>query len=160
MTGWDRSARPTVEVAHEVLIRAWPRLRVWIDANREKLRARAAVLQAKNNWQQNGKPDDLLLPAGFQLERARALLVDPGDISTDDITEFISLSSARDETERRERERTAGILIGRPGASAKVFISYRRDDSKWPARQIYEAFLRHMPSEQVFIDIDSIPPGG
>jgi TIR domain len=156
---WDRSAQATVEVAHEALIRTWPRLRVWIDANREKLRARAAVQQAKDNWQQNGKPDDLLLPAGFQLERARALLVDPGDITTDDITEFISLSSARDETERRERERTAGILIGQPGASAKVFISYRREDSKWPARQIYEAFLRHMPSEQVFIDIDSTPPG-
>jgi hypothetical protein len=141
VTGYDRAAQPTVEIAHEVLIRTWPRLIAWIDANREKLRARAAVLQAKANWQQSGRSDDLLLPAGFQLERARALVADPGDISTDDITEFISLSSTRE------------------SASAKVFISYRREDSKWPARQIYEAFLRYMPSEQVFIDIDSIPPG-
>ena len=34
-----------MEVAHEALIRTWPRLREWIDANREKLRARAAVLR-------------------------------------------------------------------------------------------------------------------
>ena len=27
VTGWDRAARPTVEVAHEALIRTWPRLR-------------------------------------------------------------------------------------------------------------------------------------
>jgi hypothetical protein len=155
VTGFTGAARPTVEIAHEVLIRTWPRLRVWIDANREKLRARAAVLQAKAAWQQNGRRDDLLVPAGIHLERARTLLADPGDIATDDITEFISLSSAREETERRAREPAAG----RPGASAKVFISYRREDSKWPARQIYEAFLRHMASEQVFIDIDSIPPG-
>jgi len=47
VTGRDRAARPTVEVAHEALIRTWPRLRGWIDANREKLRARAAILQAK-----------------------------------------------------------------------------------------------------------------
>src|SRR5262249_55818009 len=50
VTGSDRAARPTVEVAHEALIRTWPRLRTWIDANRDKLRARAAVLQAKTDW--------------------------------------------------------------------------------------------------------------
>jgi hypothetical protein len=37
VTGSDGAGRPTVEVAHEALIRTWPRLREWIDANREKL---------------------------------------------------------------------------------------------------------------------------
>jgi energy-coupling factor transporter ATP-binding protein EcfA2 len=77
VTGSDRAARPTVEVAHEALIRTWKRLRDWIDASREKLRARAAVVQAKAEWEQHGRREDLLLPAGFQLERARALLADP-----------------------------------------------------------------------------------
>ena len=63
--------RLQVEVSHEALIRTWPRLRDWIDANREKLRARAAVLQAKAEWEHQERRDDLLLPAGFQLERAR-----------------------------------------------------------------------------------------
>ena len=74
MTGSDRAGRPTVEVAHEALIRTWPRLREWINANREKLRARAAVLQAKAEWEQQGRREDLLLPSGFQLERARSLI--------------------------------------------------------------------------------------
>jgi WD40 repeat protein/energy-coupling factor transporter ATP-binding protein EcfA2 len=104
VTGSDRAARPTVEVAHEALIRTWPRLRGWIDANREKLRARAAVLQAKTEWEQHGRRDDLLLAAGFQLERARALLTEPGDLTIDDIQEFIALSSAREQTERKQRE--------------------------------------------------------
>src|SRR5262245_51908526 len=103
VTGWDRAQRPTVEVAHEALIRTWPRLREWIDANREKLRARAAVLQAKTEWEQEGRREDLLLPAGFQLERARALLAEPGDLKIDDIQEFVALSSAREETERKRR---------------------------------------------------------
>src|SRR5262249_1802721 len=103
VTGSDDAARPMVEVAHEALIRTWPRLRGWIDANREKLRARAAVLQAKAEWEQQSRRDDLLLPAGFQLERARTLLADPGDITTFDIKEFVSLSSAREEAERRAR---------------------------------------------------------
>ena len=102
VTGLDRAARPTVEVAHEALIRTWPRLRGWIDANREKLRARAAVLQSKADWEQSGKRDDMLLPAGLQLERARTLLADPGDITTDDIKEFVSLSSAREETAQKQ----------------------------------------------------------
>jgi len=104
VTGSDRAARPTVEVAHEALIRTWPRLREWIDANREKLRARAAILQAKVDWERNGRRDDMLLSAGLQLERARALLAEPGDLTIDDIQEFIALSSAREQTEREQRE--------------------------------------------------------
>jgi hypothetical protein len=104
VTGSDRASRPTVEVAHEALIRTWPRLRGWIDLNREKLRARAAILQAKAEWEQHGRREDLLLPGGFQLERARAVLVEPGDLTIDDIQEFITLSSGREEAERKQRE--------------------------------------------------------
>jgi hypothetical protein len=43
--------------------------------------------------------------------------------------------------------------------SGKIFISYRRDDSRYQARMIYEAFLRAMPRENVFMDIDTIPLG-
>src|SRR4029077_15729368 len=43
VTGSDSAGRPTVEVAHEALIRMWPLLRDWINTNREKLRARAAI---------------------------------------------------------------------------------------------------------------------
>jgi hypothetical protein len=43
--------------------------------------------------------------------------------------------------------------------SSRVFISYRREDSKWQARMIYEAFERVLGRECVFMDIDSIPPG-
>ena len=111
VTGFDRARRPTVEVAHEALIRTWPRLRGWIDVNRDKLRARAAVLQAKTDWEQTGRRDDMLLPAGLHLERARTLLADPGDITIDDIGDFISRSSAREEAALKqvadaERRRT------------------------------------------------------
>jgi hypothetical protein len=47
----------------------------------------------------------------------------------------------------------------RGAMSGKIFISYRRDDSRYQARMIYEAFLRGMPRENVFMDIDTIPLG-
>jgi WD40 repeat protein len=106
VTGWDRAARPTVEVAHEALIRTWPRLRNWIDANREKLLSRTAVVKAKAEWEQQGRREDLLLPSGFQLERARALLKEPGDIAVNDIQEFVAASVAH-ETEKIARNQEA-----------------------------------------------------
>ena len=42
---------------------------------------------------------------------------------------------------------------------SKVFISYRRDDAKWQAREIYRALTQVLPRDHVFMDIDSIPPG-
>jgi TIR domain len=40
-----------------------------------------------------------------------------------------------------------------------IFISYRRDDSRWQARMIYDALRLVLPHERLFMDIDSIPPG-
>jgi hypothetical protein len=122
VTGRDRAARPTVEVAHEALIRTWPRLRGWINANREKLRARTAVLQAKTEWEQQARREDLLLPAGFQLERARALLAEPGDLNMDDIKEFIALSSAREK--RRQRITRWAAAVGTVILIAGVTVAY------------------------------------
>jgi formylglycine-generating enzyme required for sulfatase activity len=41
----------------------------------------------------------------------------------------------------------------------RIFISYRRQDSKYQARSIYAAFAREVGRENVFMDVDSIPPG-
>lgn len=40
-----------------------------------------------------------------------------------------------------------------------VFISYRRSESRYQARDIYTAFLKILPPENVFMDTDTIPPG-
>jgi formylglycine-generating enzyme required for sulfatase activity len=42
---------------------------------------------------------------------------------------------------------------------ARIFISYRRQDGKWQAQPIFEAFAREVGRENVFMDVDSIPPG-
>lgn len=43
----------------------------------------------------------------------------------------------------------------------KIFISYRREDSQWPADQIYKAIKPRVPDPKrdVFIDVDNIPLG-
>jgi hypothetical protein len=41
----------------------------------------------------------------------------------------------------------------------KIFICYRRDDSKWPAQLIYDKVANHFGTESVVWDIDTIPLG-
>ncbi|HEX7184140.1 MAG TPA: toll/interleukin-1 receptor domain-containing protein [Thermoanaerobaculia bacterium] len=44
-------------------------------------------------------------------------------------------------------------------SSFKVFISYRREDSSYATRFIYERLAAHFGSEAVFLDQEKIPPG-
>jgi hypothetical protein len=89
--------RATVEVAHEALIRRWSTLRAWVDANRDNLRARTAILQAKKEWEEKGKNEQYLIDPGVRLERGRGLLANAGDVPVDDIRDYADLSIAKDE---------------------------------------------------------------
>jgi hypothetical protein len=42
----------------------------------------------------------------------------------------------------------------------RIFISYRRRETGWPARQLYDVLVKHFPAEQVFKDVNNIDPGG
>ena len=70
-------------------------------------------MQAKAEWEHQERRDDLLVPAGFQLERARTLLVDPGDLAVADIQEYIALSSAREESQRKERDEALATAVAK-----------------------------------------------
>jgi energy-coupling factor transporter ATP-binding protein EcfA2 len=103
-----RDPRATVEVAHEALIRRWPTLRAWVDESRQKLRARAAILRAKAEWEEKGSIDKFLLDPGIQLERGRSLLDSPGDVPVDDIRKFVDLSIQK-EKRRLDAERESAL---------------------------------------------------
>ena len=52
----DRGTRqPTLEVAHEVLLRAWPRLRGWLAEDRAWLRELRALTTAAGQWDSGGR---------------------------------------------------------------------------------------------------------
>ncbi|MEZ5997982.1 MAG: toll/interleukin-1 receptor domain-containing protein [Hyphomonas sp.] len=42
---------------------------------------------------------------------------------------------------------------------SKIFISYRRDDSRWPAQQLARRIRALAPDSEIFMDVDSIPVG-
>ena len=108
-------ARATVEVAHEALIRRWETLRKWVNEDRERLRARAAILRAKAEWEEKAQSADYLLDRGVQLERGRALLKEPGAVPVEDIRRYVDLSIAKEksvldaerEADRADQQRIA-----------------------------------------------------
>ena len=46
-----------------------------------------------------------------------------------------------------------------PSQGHRIFISYRHQETAWPAQQLYDVLVEHFPREQVFKDIDNIGPG-
>jgi class 3 adenylate cyclase/WD40 repeat protein len=62
----------TVELAHEALLREWPRLRSWLDEDREQLQVRAHLDRAARDWGASGQSDSELY-RGIRLEAAAEL---------------------------------------------------------------------------------------
>ena len=52
---------PTVEVAHEALLREWPRLHAWLDAGRSDVRQQRLLASAAAEWLKAGRDPSFLL---------------------------------------------------------------------------------------------------
>ncbi|MCC3772015.1 helix-turn-helix domain-containing protein, partial [Streptomyces sp. UNOC14_S4] len=95
-----------VELAHEALLRAWPRLREWIDADRAGLHVRQSLLEAAETWEGEGR-DAALLYRGTRLAVAREWAADPAHHATlgPVARAFLDTGTAH-ETAERKRERS------------------------------------------------------
>ncbi|MFS8097856.1 hypothetical protein LFM09_12010 [Lentzea alba] len=89
-----------VELAHEAMIEAWPRLRGWIDENREHLRRHRDLTAAAQAWVCLDR-DPGSLYRGVRLATARAIAEAPDwpVLSTELEREFLGASSALENTE-------------------------------------------------------------
>jgi WD40 repeat protein len=95
-------AGATVRLAHESLLRAWPRLAALIEESREAIAAISRLRADLAEWQRAGEPDDLLLPGGTRLSAARTLRrQDLGEA----LARFIALSEAAASAARQRNRR-------------------------------------------------------
>ncbi len=114
------SRTPTVEVSHEALLREWPRLRGWIDDQRESLILGRRFRSAMGEWEANARDDDYLL-GGSRL----ASFVGWAETSplTPDERAFYDVSRARHEEERSARRRRRRALTVVLAAFAVVGVT-------------------------------------
>jgi eukaryotic-like serine/threonine-protein kinase len=86
---------PGFGIAHEAILRRWPRMREWIDLHKGALLERGRLAQLAARWASDGRSSELLLPRGKQLEAARAVQESGVFTLTEDERQFIQLSARR-----------------------------------------------------------------
>jgi tetratricopeptide (TPR) repeat protein len=65
---------PSFGVAHEALLRRWPRVADWIERYRHALQLRTRLSGQATRWLAAGRDRDLLIPRGSQVSQAAELL--------------------------------------------------------------------------------------
>lgn len=116
----------TVEITHEALLHAWPRLRDWIDEDRNDHLLRQRLEEDGRAWESSER-DTSLLYRGSRLEQAHAWAKSAGDtFLTRSAVEFLAASA-------RLRKRT--VWLSRSAISALVVLAILAVCAAWVARE-------------------------
>ena len=129
----DAHGRPSVELAHEALIRGWPLLRAWIDDGRVGLVLQRRLIESADDWNLHERDEDRLF-RGSRLADTATWSRQPDVWLTGLEHEFLEASLARERRARgARRRRLIGALIAFAvalvtiSAVAVIALDQRRD---------------------------------
>ena len=109
------ASKESVEVAHEALLREWPRLRSWLEEDVQGRRLHLRVIEAATEWQR-GERDSAYLFRGARLATALDWTTHHTEALNDLERDFLEESRAAWEREaqraRRTNRRLRGSLVG------------------------------------------------
>jgi hypothetical protein len=114
-TGRDETGKEVVDVSHEALIRGWPRLREWIDADRAGLLTHRRLTDAARHWDTLDR-EPAALYRGALLAAAREWAVDHDEDLSRLERDFLIASHASENSEAvavwRRTRRVRGLATG------------------------------------------------
>ncbi|GAA2120282.1 hypothetical protein [Streptomyces synnematoformans] len=123
----------TVNLAHEAVLTGWPRLRQWIDDDRDRLRAQRHLTEAAHTWQSLDR-DPGALYRGLRLSTAQEHFGTGNRDDRDDLApperEFLDSSLAvqrREGRQRRGRRAALSVLLVLSLVAALVAWQQSRD---------------------------------
>ncbi len=117
---------PSFGVAHEALLRRWPRVVEWINNHKDTLQLRTRLIGQADRWAAKNRPKDLLLPRGSQVNQAKDLLNKQGFLLSDQEKDFILASAHRARVADRLRIAiltifaSLSLLVGVLGLTARA----------------------------------------
>jgi WD40 repeat protein/serine/threonine protein kinase/class 3 adenylate cyclase len=94
---------PTIEVAHEALLREWRRLREWSDESRADVRMQRALANSAKDWSEAGK-DPSFLMRGARLDQFEAWASSSALVFTIQEQEYLQTSTAERQARQAEEE--------------------------------------------------------
>lgn len=129
----------SVQIAHEALLRSWPRLRSWIEERRDDLRTRQRIDRAATEWEGEGRDPDLLYRSALLLTALEWAEKNPDQLSplgqtflkasAEARARYEAIASERQRRRRRIRRLAVGALsflaVGASVASVVAFWEFR-----------------------------------
>jgi WD40 repeat protein len=136
----EASGDEVVEVAHEALIRGWPRLRGWIDEDRAGLRVHRRLTEAAREWEQLGRDEDVLYRGTLLAEGIGWMAEHPAAPNQLERAFLETGANVRDRERRRRYRRLAVsgalLIIGLLVSSLAALIAFRQRDTANQERQV------------------------
>jgi DNA-binding winged helix-turn-helix (wHTH) protein/tetratricopeptide (TPR) repeat protein/energy-coupling factor transporter ATP-binding protein EcfA2 len=127
--------RAGFRVAHEALLRQWPRARDWAQDNRRILQAEDRIRRAAARWVEEGRSTDHLLNPGRPLQEAlEAARRFPDDLGPDEHA-FLQASARRERRQRRLRAAAIASLAAFAIVSAAMALIASRARSEAEQRR-------------------------
>jgi len=159
LTTGEEGGQACAEVAHEALLRHWPRAARWIEASREFLIWKTAFEAECQAWlRADGESRERALLTGLRLDEAERWLAErPADLGAEE-TAFIQASrKSADEGRQREAQSAARLarqrrLIQHLSAMALVAVSVVALVALWQAGVAREAEALARSQEQRAIE--------
>ena len=156
--------RDEADITHEALLGAWPRLRAWIDADREDIRIRHFIEAAAQAWTRAGREaavllrgGQLALAAGWTATEAHraALSQDARDFVDAGIAEERAQQAAERRRTRRLRQLVAALTVAVLVAAGLAGYAFRQRQMATAAKDeaesqtvAVEAGVRGIPSRR------------
>ncbi|WP_330338893.1 WD40 repeat domain-containing protein [Streptomyces sp. NBC_00557] len=130
----------TVEITHEALLHAWPRLRHWIEDDRSGQLLRQRLEEDGRAWEDSGR-DSALLYRGSRLEQARSWARSAGDpYLTRSAVEFVAAAvRLRRRTVWISRAAVAALVVLALLAGGSAVIAWQQRDDAVFAQVVAEA---------------------
>jgi WD40 repeat protein/class 3 adenylate cyclase len=157
----------TVEVAHEALLREWPRLRAWLEEDVQGHQLRQHLTHAAQQWEETGR-EAFEVYRGARLSAALDWAATRGPDLNEQERDFLSESRQASEREadrqRRTNRRLRGLLAGTAvllvvalvaGGLALVQRGRARDEAVRAEKQVRIATARELAAAAVAnLDVD------
>ncbi len=146
---------PTVEIAHEALIRSWNQLREWLNQNRDDLRTQQQLATATQEWLHQDR-DPSFLASGVRLALYETLQAAQTIALNEDEQAYVQASMKRRQREERNRQLR---LIGLVAVSLIVFVlalvAFDQRNRAELARQIASAAESTAVAERDRADVEA-----
>lgn len=105
-----QNGEPCFSIAHEALLRRWPRATAWISEHNDSLSIKSRLQHLSTRWLSEAKHSAYLLADGKPLKEAQSLSQNPLFDLDDPETAFIAASSKRANMLRWTRRLTVALL--------------------------------------------------